>query len=537
MSPRWFFSKDGKAHGPISSEELVEKFKDGSLVGTSHLFKEGEAQWKRAAEYSELQSNLHPKSEAPPSSPVLHGEWVALAKSLEDTQVGKPRFIQKGPYSKAQILELIQTGELHWTDHVWTSGFTAWARISSLKDFNVGLSFEKEAEGSEPQKTSEGPVLELNSHLQSESTSPMREELPEEVTQPGLLTNAPAAEPVEEIKSVATPAASEKAAASSSVTGSVTEESVSIVPRFWTRRRMALYGGTGATLGLILVVSLLLSGPSTEKPSAPEPSREVASGPSPIEAPVVSAPAPAPAPVAPAPVVEPAFVRILPLKLESPAPQIAFETNVPIGEALKVSLVGKKGKILELARFEKSVQIAREQNIVPTLNLTKWNLPAGSYLVTVESKGVIESQEVFIGLKNRQFQSKLDQHNKRIQLQAQAERRELLDFAKRARVLASKLEKGYEKNRRDPKGWQAFLRVWGKELKTSQSGLVGKYKVENSNRYVNSKTIAGAKALIAEFKEASGSMDASIKSKRAPAKAQSLSDIRERIKKLEKALN
>jgi hypothetical protein len=233
---------------------------------------------------------------------------------------------------------------------------------------------------------------------------------------------------------------------------------------------------------------------------------------------------------------QPAFVKIIPMKLESQNPQIAFETNIPVGEALTVTVSGKKGHILELARFEKSTQIARTSNIVPTLDLTKWNLPSGTYTISAESKKVKESQEIFIGLKNRTFQTKLDQHNKRVKLQGQAEKRELLAFANRVKQLAQRLEKSYAKNRSNSKEWQKFYKPWLKELHSAPGGLVSKYKSSNSNRYVNAKVISDAKDLIDDMRDVGDSLDSAIKSKRAPASVQEISAIKSRINKLEKSV-
>lgn len=515
MSSRWFYAKDGKAHGPLSLEQVQSMIASSELSGASHIFREGETQWKKLAEFVEFKTQLQSNDQrnTTPASVVEPGKWIVLAKSVEDTKVGNQAYNQKGPYTREQILQLIQDGDIRWTDHVWTQGMTAWARISTVKEFNDSIDFKKD-----PEVTATPSV---STPVASAVTTTTATSAPAAVSTPPV-----SVEPVSVVANEKTHVKGPSIEDASTATGIVLTE------KFWNQKRFIMYGGTFAAIGLVVILSVMFSTKPSESDREPQSVEPVAA----ITAPPPP-PSPPPQPVAPpAPAPDPAFVKIIPMKLDSPNPQLAFETNIPVGEALTITVTAKKGQILELAKFEKTTQIARQSDVVPTLDMTKWNLPSGAYVVNAESKEANSRQEIFIGLKNRQFQTKLDAHNKRVKMQAQAERRELLAFSKRVQVLASRLEKAYVKNRNNPKAWQKFYKPWVNELSVAPKGLVSKYKSSNANRYVNSRTIADAKDLIDDMKDVGKSLDTAIKSKRAPASVQEIAAIKTRISKLDKTI-
>jgi hypothetical protein len=54
MADQWLYSRDGNDHGPVSSSTLVELAKNGGLLPTDLLWKEGMAEWKPASSFPRL---------------------------------------------------------------------------------------------------------------------------------------------------------------------------------------------------------------------------------------------------------------------------------------------------------------------------------------------------------------------------------------------------------------------------------------------------------------------------------------------------
>jgi len=54
MADQWIYSRDGTDHGPVPSSTLVELAKNGELLPTDLLWKEGMAEWKPASSFPKL---------------------------------------------------------------------------------------------------------------------------------------------------------------------------------------------------------------------------------------------------------------------------------------------------------------------------------------------------------------------------------------------------------------------------------------------------------------------------------------------------
>ncbi len=54
MADQWLYSRDGTDHGPVPSSTLVELAKNGELLPTDLLWKEGMAEWKPASSFPKL---------------------------------------------------------------------------------------------------------------------------------------------------------------------------------------------------------------------------------------------------------------------------------------------------------------------------------------------------------------------------------------------------------------------------------------------------------------------------------------------------
>jgi uncharacterized protein (TIGR00266 family) len=70
MSDKWYVAVDGKSHGPMSEQELVEAFRSGTYHAEDHVFKEGMRGWVPAAGREEFQDAVGAVPPPPPASMV-----------------------------------------------------------------------------------------------------------------------------------------------------------------------------------------------------------------------------------------------------------------------------------------------------------------------------------------------------------------------------------------------------------------------------------------------------------------------------------
>ena len=243
----------------------------------------------------------------------------------------------------------------------------------------------------------------------------------------------------------------------------------------------------------------------------------------------------APAPLAPAPEPEKKFVRIVPLKLES-APQLVIESNVAVGEPIHISVKGEEGKILEFVRFQRSTQIARAANEVPTLDLSKWNFPSGQYSVEAKGGDVTAVMPIFIGQKGPKFEKALAVHQKKVVAQKKAEKKELVAALKKLEGLSGQIQKNYSSLKKTPAKWTAFYKKWTPQVTASTKGLINSFKTPQADRYYYSKTIEGTRGAVAELVRTARSFNEAVKNKRSPAATNDMKSVQQQLKQLRESL-
>lgn len=132
VKSHWYYEKQGKAEGPISTLAIVQKIQDGELNLLDLVFKEGEGQWAPAESFSEIKQLVkttatHFKADA---------DWVVLKFYEVD---GVEQFVQLGPFSVEQILQHIDQGKIQFTDYVWRNGYENWVPLGRVDEFESSL--------------------------------------------------------------------------------------------------------------------------------------------------------------------------------------------------------------------------------------------------------------------------------------------------------------------------------------------------------------------------------------------------------------
>ena len=135
---QWYYSKDGQAHGPFEYEKLVGLLQAGEVGHLDQVFEVGSTEWKVVSNCPDLVQHLK-KDEPeppPPNENSENTEWVVLRKAKGDDGM---KYKQKGPYTKTQVINLLDSGEVIFTDYAWKSGMDSWVPIHKLEPFKTPL--------------------------------------------------------------------------------------------------------------------------------------------------------------------------------------------------------------------------------------------------------------------------------------------------------------------------------------------------------------------------------------------------------------
>ncbi len=127
----WYIQKKGRTEGPIPEETLINAIRKGEMGPYDLVFREGEARWQSLSDFSIFAENFKQQTPAPSSADSNSEQWVVLVRNKN-----KKDRRQKGPYTTAQMRDLIRSGDLKMSDYVWKEGMKEWYRLHSLDIFH-----------------------------------------------------------------------------------------------------------------------------------------------------------------------------------------------------------------------------------------------------------------------------------------------------------------------------------------------------------------------------------------------------------------
>jgi len=148
------------------------------------------------------------------------------------------------------------------------------------------------------------------------------------------------------------------------------------------------------------------------------------------------------------------------LKLETSGPSLAFQTNAGPAETIKVFLRARSGDILKYASYSKSFNVTRAEGELPTLDLTKYSLPSGTYTVSASVGSIETTKQVFIGQKDAAFINSLERHLKSLSYRQQLERAAVFYGSLKLEKSAKNLLAQSQALKSQPQKWKAAFDDW-----------------------------------------------------------------------------
>lgn len=513
-SLQWYLQRDGKASGPYSLDDLRDQVRQGLLLGHDLVFREGAEAWKRAFDWPELASEIFSEERTsftrlftlPRSAAAPPEDWIVLLRFEEPDGL---RFKQSGPYSTDQVRELLQSGKMKPSDHLWRKGYPAWVAVYLEPDFSPSLWNLKsetapllkeivEAPEHKPVVAAQEPVFvhELapvdpvseKPSLASLSVHPP--EMPSDPVEDEDLSDAITASGVMPVPPVA--AVSKQVFPPQEFTTSA-QVDVAPTPIPAPPRKSLRFVGLAAALAVLAIVGvgyykrdawLSKSGrpwilqSSQNSPNA----ADVLSGEDEADTQVSQPKAEIPQAQVPPPV---AVVEATP----SPAPaqtpaarQVIWSFSLAglTQNPLVVMITGYSGRVLQVQALNLRLSLEAPQNGRLDLDPREYKLPEGEFLVQIfqngkllvrDDKSTVESPEVFA--------KKIQAHRKQIAFDQQQEKRALLKTLDQMQAFMTKYRgeltgKSVNAKARKTlqKDFEALVRTEMRTVRQSRHGLI-----------------------------------------------------------------
>lgn len=109
---KYYLNINDQNVGPLSFEEIAERIKNGLLNPEDYIFVEGQKDWQTVKDLPEFSHYLEPED------PALRKTWFIRRNRQNE-----------GPYSKEEILGMIEAGTTDINDYIWGKELRNWTTI------------------------------------------------------------------------------------------------------------------------------------------------------------------------------------------------------------------------------------------------------------------------------------------------------------------------------------------------------------------------------------------------------------------------
>lgn len=147
---KYFVAKEGVQKGPWSLDEIIKNIQNKNLRWSDYIYNDKTQVWLFLFEFPQLTSSFNESFKNP----------VKIDKSITSFDSYKDRiwYILKvnenyGPFTAAEMIQMLQSKTLFEFDFVWRQDQTAWQRLSDIPEFHPNkireifeASFEEDAE-------------------------------------------------------------------------------------------------------------------------------------------------------------------------------------------------------------------------------------------------------------------------------------------------------------------------------------------------------------------------------------------------------
>ncbi len=143
MEANYFVTVKGNMVGPLDHQQVLAKVQSNDCLWTDYIFDDGTQDWIMLMDHKDFEATYkaslaEAKTSAPKASETTSTSSSGIAN---DTLKDKAWFILKsgnnyGPFSKLEIVQMLQEKTLFEFDYIWAQKLPAWKRVAEVEDFN-----------------------------------------------------------------------------------------------------------------------------------------------------------------------------------------------------------------------------------------------------------------------------------------------------------------------------------------------------------------------------------------------------------------
>ncbi len=143
MQTLFYVSLNGSHVGPYSVETIVRKIEDGEHVWTDYVYCEAKSDWVVVMEHPSFADKFQASSVKVPTKQVDEQTVISVAvPKHDDNYKEKAWYILKegnnyGPFSKLELVQMLQEKTMFEYDYVWHSKLNAWKRVAELTEYSA----------------------------------------------------------------------------------------------------------------------------------------------------------------------------------------------------------------------------------------------------------------------------------------------------------------------------------------------------------------------------------------------------------------
>lgn len=132
---KYYLAKDGKQVGPFTVSEILSKVSAQEHTWSDYIFETQKNDWVMLFEHPELSVKFNETFKTPP--PKLSPKEEGLNDLKERAWYVLKEGNNYGPFSKLELIQMLQSKTLFEYDFIWHQTYEAWKRVADVKEFSV----------------------------------------------------------------------------------------------------------------------------------------------------------------------------------------------------------------------------------------------------------------------------------------------------------------------------------------------------------------------------------------------------------------
>ena len=144
-SPIWYVYVEDEVVGPLSHHQILEKIGNYEILWVDYIWAPRRLDWKRIADLKQFKADC-PKKPARKEIGKIKKALSEKSKSIPviPTKVDREWFLyynqsQFGPFSKKEVIRLLEARKIHPEVFTWNDGMTKWVRLHRIPEFDDNL--------------------------------------------------------------------------------------------------------------------------------------------------------------------------------------------------------------------------------------------------------------------------------------------------------------------------------------------------------------------------------------------------------------